>query len=110
MARAPSERNSRISVLGLRRNFGKSRALAIGFAHTDADGVVTINGDGQDDPADIPRLLKALGEESDLVSGWNGISGLVKKKRGRTALRVPGVRVADNLLLRDFTAKAPNTK
>jgi putative transposase len=39
-----------------------------------------------------------------------GISGLVKKKRGKTTLRVPGVRVADDLLLRDFTAKAANTK
>lgn len=39
-----------------------------------------------------------------------GISGLVKKKRGKTTIRVPGVRVADDLLLRDFTATEPNTK
>lgn len=39
-----------------------------------------------------------------------GISGLVKKKRGKTTLRVPGVRVADDLILRDFTATEPNTK
>lgn len=38
------------------------------------------------------------------------ISGLVKKKRGKTTIRVPGVRVADDLLLRDFTATEPNTK
>jgi putative transposase len=36
------------------------------------------------------------------------ISGLVKKKRGKPTVRVPGVRVADDLLLRDFTATAPN--
>ncbi len=36
------------------------------------------------------------------------ISGLVKRKRGKTTIRVPGVRVADDLLLRDFTATAPN--
>ena len=39
-----------------------------------------------------------------------GISGLLKKKRGKTTLRVPGVRVADDLLLRDFTAVEPNTR
>ncbi len=38
------------------------------------------------------------------------ISGLVKKRRGNTTIRVPGVRVADDLLLRDFTATEPNTK
>ena len=39
-----------------------------------------------------------------------GIPGLVKKKRGKTTLRVPGVTVADDLILRDFTATEPNTK
>lgn len=38
------------------------------------------------------------------------ISGLVKKRRGNTTIRVPGVRVADDLLVRDFTAAEPNTK
>jgi len=38
------------------------------------------------------------------------ISGLVKKRRGNTTIRVPGVRVADDLLVRDFTATEPNTK
>jgi putative transposase len=47
----------------------------------------------------VERLMRAV-----------GISGLVKKKRGKTTLRVPGVRVADDLLLPDFTAIAPNMK
>jgi glycosyltransferase involved in cell wall biosynthesis len=54
----------------LRRNFGKSAALAAGFEHCAGDVVVTIDGDGQDDPADIPLLLAALEEDADLVSGW----------------------------------------
>jgi glycosyltransferase involved in cell wall biosynthesis len=54
----------------LRRNFGKSAALATGFAHAAGDVIVTIDGDGQDDPADIPHLLEALEEGADLVSGW----------------------------------------
>ena len=54
----------------LRRNFGKSAALAAGFAHAQGEVVVTIDGDLQDDPAEIPRLLAKLDEGFDLVSGW----------------------------------------
>jgi len=54
----------------LRRNFGKSAALAAGFDSCAAETIVTIDGDGQDDPADIPRLIGALEGGSDLVSGW----------------------------------------
>lgn len=53
----------------LRRNFGKSAALAAGFEFTEGRTIVTIDGDGQDDPADIPRLLDRL-DDADLVSGW----------------------------------------
>jgi glycosyltransferase involved in cell wall biosynthesis len=53
----------------LRRNFGKSAALATGFELAAGRTLVTIDGDGQDDPADIPALLDALGD-TDLVSGW----------------------------------------
>ena len=54
----------------MRRNFGKAAALAAGFAQARGDVVVTIDGDGQDDPAEIPRLLAKLDEGFDLVSGW----------------------------------------
>ena len=55
-------------VVRLRRNFGKAAALAAGFAHAEGDIVVTIDGDLQDDPAEIPRLLAKLDEGFDLVS------------------------------------------
>ena len=54
----------------LRRNFGKSAALAVGFEYSDGDVIATIDGDGQDDPADLPRLIAKLDTGSDLVSGW----------------------------------------
>jgi glycosyltransferase involved in cell wall biosynthesis len=60
----------RVRVVRLRRNFGKAAALAAGFAQAQGDVVVTIDGDGQDDPAEIPRLLAKLDEGFDLVSGW----------------------------------------
>jgi glycosyltransferase involved in cell wall biosynthesis len=59
-----------VKVVRLRRNFGKAAALAAGFAHAQGEIVVTIDGDLQDDPVEIPRLLAKLDEGFDLVSGW----------------------------------------
>ena len=59
-----------VTVVRLRRNFGKAAALAAGFEHAEGDVVVTIDADLQDDPAEIPRLLAKLDEGFDLVSGW----------------------------------------
>jgi glycosyltransferase involved in cell wall biosynthesis len=59
-----------VRVVRLRRNFGKAAALAAGFAQVRGETVVTIDGDLQDDPAEIPRLLAKLDEGFDLVSGW----------------------------------------
>ena len=59
-----------VRVVRLRRNFGKATALSAGFAHAQGDVIVTIDGDLQDDPAEIPRLLVKLDEGYDLVSGW----------------------------------------
>jgi glycosyltransferase involved in cell wall biosynthesis len=59
-----------VVVVRLRRNFGKAAALAAGFARARGDVIVTIDGDLQDDPAEIPRLLVKLDEGFDLVSGW----------------------------------------
>jgi glycosyltransferase involved in cell wall biosynthesis len=59
-----------VRVVRLRRNFGKSAALAAGFAQAEGETVITIDSDLQDDPAEIPRLLAKLEEGFDLVSGW----------------------------------------
>ncbi|HEY6029446.1 MAG TPA: glycosyltransferase family 2 protein [Gaiellaceae bacterium] len=59
-----------VRVVRLRRNFGKAAALAAGFAQVRGDVVVTIDGDLQDDPNEIPKLLAKLDEGFDLVSGW----------------------------------------
>lgn len=59
-----------IRGIRLRRNFGKSAALAAGFNYSAGETIVTIDGDGQDDPADIPALLDELDRGADLVSGW----------------------------------------
>jgi glycosyltransferase involved in cell wall biosynthesis len=59
-----------VRAVRLRRNVGKAGALDAGFAEAAGEIVVTIDGDLQDDPAEIPRLLAKLDEGYDLVSGW----------------------------------------
>jgi glycosyltransferase involved in cell wall biosynthesis len=64
------ERDSHVRVLRLRRNFGQTAAFSAGFDHALGDVVVTSDGDLQNDPADIPRLLAKLDEGFDMVCGW----------------------------------------
>ena len=59
-----------VRVVRLRRNIGKAAALDAGFREIEGEVVVTIDGDLQDDPAEIPRLLAKLDEGYDLVTGW----------------------------------------
>ncbi len=60
-----------VRVISFRRNFGKSAALAVAFARARGRYVLTLDGDLQDDPAELPRLLEALESKGlDLVSGW----------------------------------------
>lgn len=59
-----------VRIVKLRRNFGKAAALAHGFAAVRGEAVVTLDGDRQDDPAEIPKMLAALDNGYDLVSGW----------------------------------------
>jgi len=65
-----AENDLRFKVIGLRRNFGQSAALAAGFDMATGTVIVTMDGDLQNDPADIPRLLSKLDEGYDVVSGW----------------------------------------
>lgn len=59
-----------ITVVRLRRNFGKAAALMAGFRQATGDAIVTLDADLQDDPTEIPRLLQGLEDGADLVSGW----------------------------------------
>ena len=79
------KKDDNIVVLCLRRNFGQTAAFAAGFDFARGDVVVTMDGDLQNDPKDIPRLLELIGEY-DLVSGW-------RKKRQDTFItrRMPSI-------------------
>ncbi|MFL6193181.1 MAG: glycosyltransferase family 2 protein [Thermoanaerobaculia bacterium] len=65
------QRDPRIKLVRLRRNFGKAAALSAGFDHSLGRIIITMDGDLQDDPDEIPRFLSTLEEQDlDLVSGW----------------------------------------
>ena len=68
--RAVCEARPNVRGVRLCRNFGQTAALAAGFDLARGRVVVTMDGDLQNDPADIPRLLAALDEGADVVSGW----------------------------------------
>ncbi|MEN3038278.1 MAG: glycosyltransferase family 2 protein [Candidatus Kryptonium sp.] len=68
------QNDKNVKIISFRRNYGKSAALAVGFEYAKGDVVITMDADLQDDPHEIPNLLKKLDEGFDLVSGW-------KKKR-----------------------------
>ncbi|HEX2644054.1 MAG TPA: glycosyltransferase family 2 protein [Thermoanaerobaculia bacterium] len=69
--RAARERDDRVKLIRLRRNFGKAAALSAGFDHCCGNIVITMDGDLQDDPEEIPRFLETLeAQDLDLVSGW----------------------------------------
>ncbi|MEA2582858.1 MAG: hypothetical protein QOF33_943 [Thermomicrobiales bacterium] len=96
------EHDPNVVALRHRRNFGKAQGLANGFAVATGDVVVTMDGDLQDDPAELPRFLAKLDEGCDLVSGW-------KQRRqdpfGKTApskLFNATVRRASGVQLHDF--------
>jgi glycosyltransferase involved in cell wall biosynthesis len=57
-------------VVALRRNFGQTLALQAGLDRAQGDVIVTMDGDLQNDPKDIPRLIDRLREGADVVSGW----------------------------------------
>ena len=58
-----------LRVIFFRQNFGQAAAFDAGFRHASGDIVVTLDADGQNDPADIPRLVKHLDEGYDFVAG-----------------------------------------
>lgn len=68
--RTISEKDARVKVITLRKNYGQTAAMAAGFDHAHGDIVVSLDADLQNDPEDVPGLLEKLREGYDVVSGW----------------------------------------
>ena len=65
-----ADKDSRINGVRFRRNYGKAAALSEGFRISNGKMIVTMDSDLQDDPAEIPVLMKKLDEGFDVISGW----------------------------------------
>jgi glycosyltransferase involved in cell wall biosynthesis len=85
-------RDPRLRVIRFRRNFGQTAAFAAGFAYARGRLVVTADGDLQNDPADIPKMVAAIDAGNDIVCGW-------RKDRQDTFItrRVPSI-IANKLI------------
>lgn len=85
-----AEKDPRVVAIRLKRNYGQTVALAAGFDYAEGDVIISMDGDLQHDPADIPEMLRTFEETGcDIVSGW-------RKRR------------VDNFLLRRAPSRAAN--
>lgn len=64
------QKDSHVKVIRFRKNYGQTAAMAAGFRAARGDVVVSMDGDLQNDPADLPRLLAKMEEGFDVVCGW----------------------------------------
>ncbi len=76
------EIDNRLKIIRLRRNFGQTAALSAGFDEANGDVIISMDGDLQHAPEDIPTLLAKLSEGYDIASGWrrNRVDNLVLRK------------------------------
>lgn len=81
--------NPNVRLIRFRRNFGQTAALSAGFKYARGKIIVPMDADGQNDPADIPRLVDKLNEGYDIVSGWR------KKRKDNTVTRILPSRIAN---------------
>jgi len=89
------QRISHVKIVKLRTNQGKSTAYNAGFEYCKGDYVITMDGDLQDDPSDIPRIIKKIEEGYDVVIGW--------KHGGKGSLSRTIPSICFNLLVSLFT-------
>jgi glycosyltransferase involved in cell wall biosynthesis len=68
-----SHQDKRFKYISFQKNYGKSAALQVGFKAAEGDVIITMDADLQDDPHEIPNLVKKLTEGFDLVSGWKKV-------------------------------------
>ena len=64
------QKDGRVKLIRLRKNFGQTAALAAGFDHAQGEIIVSLDADLQNDPNDIPLLIRKIDEGYDIVSGW----------------------------------------
>ena len=97
-----SRKDENVTLIQLHRNYGKSAALAEGFKRAKGEYLITMDADLQDDPSEIPNLMKKLEEGFDLVSGWK------KERKDPISKRFPSkifnyvTRIMTGVKIHDF--------
>ena len=97
-----SRKDENVTLIQFHRNYGKSAALAEGFKCAKGEYLITMDADLQDDPAEIPNLMKKLEEGFDLVSGWK------KERKDPISKRFPSkifnyvTRIMTGVKIHDF--------
>jgi glycosyltransferase involved in cell wall biosynthesis len=89
---ALAARESHVKAIHLLRNYGQTSAIMAGFDQADGDTIVVMDADLQNNPADIPRLIRKLEQGYTLVSGWR------KNRKDRWLSRVFPSKVANRLI------------
>ncbi|MEI6627501.1 MAG: glycosyltransferase [bacterium] len=103
-----------VTIINLNRNYGQATALDAGFKACTGDYIVSLDGDGQNDPNDIPKLLeKLINEKLDVVAGWrkhrkdsNGINQLTRVGRLLRRLMIADTVHDTGCTLRVYTKEA----
>ncbi|MFA6171567.1 MAG: glycosyltransferase [Patescibacteria group bacterium] len=70
VARNASRGENNFKIIDFKKNYGQTAALSAGFDAAQGGIIIALDGDGQNDPADIPRLIEKMEEGYDVVSGW----------------------------------------
>lgn len=101
-AAALVERDPRVRVVKFRRNYGQTAAMAAGVEVARGDVLVTMDGDLQNDPEDIPRLLEQIEKGFDIAIGWRrkrkdgGARVFISKIANRIMTYIMGIAVRDS--------------
>ncbi len=87
-----AKKNPEVKVISFKRNFGQTAAMAAGIDSSSGEIIIPMDGDLQNDPADIPRLLSKISEGYDVVSGWR------KNRKDRTISRIFPSLIANKII------------
>lgn len=92
IVRRISEKDPRVKLVQLSRNFGQTAAISAGIKYATGEVIIPLDADNQNDPDDIPRLLAKINEGFDVVSGWR------RDRRDRWLTRILPSRIANWLI------------
>ena len=89
-----TKKNQKFKLISLRRNYGQTAAMQAGFDRAQGEIIIPMDGDLQNDPKDIPRLIKKIDEGYDVVSGWR------KERLDKKLTRILPSKIANSLISR----------